>query len=146
MVHKKKCFRSELFRKKNFPLNILLISDPGEEKWSSKNEKDACECPGLLQTSISWKMKDSLPSRSSHLPFQHGRERYTTCQSQVGYLVATWKSLQAPHVPYQAYCWWFRNPKANHLGCGQNTANHGISTRNLPQLVFVYRISGCHQQ
>ena len=42
-----------------------------------------------------------------------------------------------------SYCWWFRNPKANHLGWFQNPVNNGISTTNLNW--WVCRISGCHQ-
>ena len=39
--------------------------------------------------------------------------------------------------------WWFRNPKANHLGWFQNPVNNGISTTNLNW--WVCRNSGCHQ-
>ena len=34
---------------------------------------------------------------------------------------------------YQVYCWWFRNPNKNHLGCKRNLVNLGINYQ--PQLV-----------
>ena len=41
------------------------------------------------------------------------------------------------------YCWWFRNPIPNHLGCIKPQKNNGLNS-NLNW--WVYRISGCHQQ
>jgi len=41
MSAKKRCFRSELFRPKKIPLKHPVEQTPAEEKWSSKNGKDA---------------------------------------------------------------------------------------------------------
>ena len=39
-----------------------------------------------------------------------------------------------PESPFlRSYCWWFRNPQANHLGCVKNLVNNGVSTTK-PQL------------